>query len=204
LASILASKLSSDLTTAQTELMDETAKDVVVNKPTLRGPFRKLTNKIAHLGKTKKEYTKEEAHMNLRTSWIDMHQKPTYMKNWLTARVLRGEGDMVRFARLLVFLVVPGQLIFASLVVGVASGFTALPSPVFLGCFILASLCQTTVLLMVSRTAVVVFWRQNIDPDNFASPLVCGMGDLLGTSFMTLAFYAVQALGGEVWAGSGL
>ena len=133
-----------------------------------------------------------------------MNERPSYAKNWATAQVLTGEGDMVRFARLLLALAVPGQLIFASLVVGVASGFTALPSPVFLGCFILASLCQTAVLQMVSRTAVVVFWRQNIDPDNFASPLVCGMGDLLGTSFMTLAFYAIQALGGEVWAGSGL
>jgi len=205
LGSILASKLSSDLTKAEHDLMDEAAKATVVNKfAVVRGPYRRLSTTIMHMGKTKDEYTKEKMHMKLRTSWIDMKDRPTYAKSWLTVRVLTGEGDMVRFAQLLFCLVVPGQLIFASLVVGVASGFTALPSPVFLGCFILASLCQTAVLQMVARTAVVVFWRQNIDPDNFASPLVCGMGDLLGTSFMTLAFYAIQALGGEVWAGSGL
>lgn len=210
LGSVLASKLSSDLTTEQADLMDDDraghleAVAEARRKPTMRGPYRQLTNKIRHMGKTKTEYTKEQAHMELRTSWIDMKDRPRYVKNWLSARVLTGEGDMVRFARLLFCLVVPGQLIFASLVVGVASGFTALPTPVFLGCFILASLCQTAFLQMVARTAVTVFWRQNIDPDNFASPLVCGMGDLLGTSFMTLAFYAVQALGGEVWAGSGL
>jgi cation transporter-like permease len=210
LGSVLASKLSSDLTTEQADLMDDDRQghlEAVAEarrKPTMRGPYRQLTNKIRHMGKTKTEYSKEQAHMELRTSWIDMKDRPRYVKNWLSARVLTGEGDMVRFARLLFCLVVPGQLIFASLVVGVASGFTALPTPVFLGCFILASLCQTAFLQMVARTAVTVFWRQNIDPDNFASPLVCGMGDLLGTSFMTLAFYAVQALGGEVWAGSGL
>jgi cation transporter-like permease len=210
LGSVLASKLSSDLTTEQADLMDDDRQghlEAVAEarrKPTMRGPYRQLTNQIRHMGKTKTEYSKEQAHMELRTSWIDMKDRPRYVKNWLSARVLTGEGDMVRFARLLFCLVVPGQLIFASLVVGVASGFTALPTPVFLGCFILASLCQTAFLQMVARTAVTVFWRQNIDPDNFASPLVCGMGDLLGTSFMTLAFYAVQALGGEVWAGSGL
>merc|ERR1711990_446112 len=112
----------------------------------MRGSMRSLTKKVKNTCKTKNEYDKEKAHMRLSTSWIDMKDTPTYAKNWLRVRVLTDEGAMARFARLLFCLVVPGQLIFASLVVGVASGFAALPSPLFLGCFILASLCQTAVL----------------------------------------------------------
>jgi len=205
LASILASKLSTDLTAAEgamnEPLLASEGRPPLQKKATmLRGPYRKLTKSISTMGKTQTELAgvmKEHSHKSVKTDWVDMKEKQTYLKNWLTARVVTGKGHMARVARLLLFLVIPGQLIFSCVAVLANTGFKAVPKPAFVGCYVLASICQTTVLQMVARTAVVVFWRYDIDPDNFASPLVCGMGDLVGTSFLTVAFMAVSKITGD-------
>eukprot|EP00413_Alexandrium_margalefii_P040247 CAMPEP_0204583314 /NCGR_PEP_ID=MMETSP0661-20131031/45704_1 /ASSEMBLY_ACC=CAM_ASM_000606 /TAXON_ID=109239 /ORGANISM="Alexandrium margalefi, Strain AMGDE01CS-322" /LENGTH=485 /DNA_ID=CAMNT_0051592661 /DNA_START=46 /DNA_END=1500 /DNA_ORIENTATION=- len=202
LGAILSSKLSTDLSLSHSELVGAHRK-----APQLRGPYRMLTKKLTNECKTRSERERSDAsrdsRLKLATSWVDMGQASGHHKHWMTVSVLTGSGDMVRFARLLFSLIIPGQLIFTTVIVGVATGWTALPTPLFLVCYIAGSLLQVTVLFLCARTFVVVCWRKNIDPDNAASPLVCGMGDLSGTSLMALAFAAVQHFGGEAWPGGG-
>eukprot|EP00928_Gymnodinium_smaydae_P020268 TRINITY_DN17839_c0_g1_i1.p1 TRINITY_DN17839_c0_g1~~TRINITY_DN17839_c0_g1_i1.p1 ORF type:complete len:487 (+),score=68.61 TRINITY_DN17839_c0_g1_i1:82-1542(+) len=206
LGSILSAKLSTDLGIEKSKLTSGPPK-----MPMVSPSMKSLTRTLTTMCMTKDDVvpgllSQDEAHHNLMTSWVDMRTVTprSHFRHFATVSILCGEGDMVSFARLLLFLIIPGQAIFASVVVAVASGWSALPTPMFLGCFILASLTQVMFLFLIARTFVVLCWRKEIDPDNAASPLVCGMGDLLGTSLMTLAFMAVQQMGGEAWPGAGL
>lgn len=206
LGAILAAKLSTDLALAKTQLMGDTPSSSREEK-TLVLPigFRNLSKLMGTMGQTKMELDcTHDPHMHIETSWIKMREDQTYVRNWMTVRALTESGDMGRFARMLFILIVPGQTVFACVVVGNASGWTALPNPLFVLFFVLASLSQVCVLMMAARTLVVVLWRWRVDPDNGASPMVCGMGDLCGTSFMTLAYYAAAHFGIEVWPGAGL
>lgn len=205
LGAILASKLSTDLALAKSQLAGATPTSDPEKVPTLPIGFRNLSKLMKTMGQTRTElHCTSDPHMDIETSWIAMRDEQTYLRNWMTVRALTASGDMGRFARMLFILIIPGQAIFACVVVGNASGWTALPCPMFVVFFILASLCQVCVLMMSARTLVVVLWRWRIDPDNGASPMVCGMGDLCGTSFMTLAYCAAAHLGIEVWPGAGL
>jgi len=196
LASILCSKLSTDLALEKAEYLRNVKPPSVL----VAAKYRNLTKMLTNMGKTR-----EDAHMSLQTSWIDISEEhQNYARRIASLKVLTGSGEMVRFARLLISLIIPGQVIFAAVVVGVGSAWTALPTPLFLACFVTASLCQVALLFAFAQTFVVVSWRMKIDPDNAASPLVCGMGDLLGTTLMTFAFMTVQSLGGETWYGAGL
>jgi len=169
---------------------------------TLAGrPGRSLTHDHVHEpGRTHRSLT-EEAHMKIETSWVKMDDDEDYVSHFLSFKAILGEGDMSRFCRMLLLLILPGQAVFVCIVVGAASGWSALPSPLFLCCFICASFAQVMVLLMASRQLVVFFWRKRLDPDNGASPLICGLGDLFGTGFMALAYMMVSACGGEAWPG---
>lgn len=207
LGAILASKLSTDLAIAKSQLVGQTPTSDPDKVPTLPIGFRNLSKLMKTMGQTRMDFEGSgtfDPHMDIQTSWIQMREEQTYLQNWMTVRALTGSGDMARFARMLFILIIPGQALFACVVVGNASGWTALPCPMFVLFFILASLCQVCVLMMSARTLVVVLWRWHVDPDNGASPMVCGMGDLCGTSFMTLAYYAAAHFGIEVWPGAGL
>lgn len=144
----------------------------------------------------------EQPRLSVSTSWVNMRDDRDYVMDFLSFRTIFGKGEMRRFCRTLMLLIVPGQAFFACIVVGVGSDWSALPSPIFLGFYILASLAQVIVLLMASRQLVVMFWRMELNPDNFSSPLVCGLGDLIGTFFMSLAYRAVSACGSDAWPGN--
>lgn len=205
LGAILASKLSTDLALAKSQLAGQTPTSDPDKVPMLPVGFRNLSKLMQTMGQTRMELDcTSDPHMHIETSWIKMREDQTYVRNWMTVRALTESGDMGRFARMLFILIIPGQALFACIVVGNASGWTALPCPLFVLFFVFASLCQVCVLMMAARTFVVVLWRWRVDPDNGASPMVCGMGDLCGTSFMTLAYYAAAHFGVEVWPGAGL
>eukprot|EP00931_Biecheleriopsis_adriatica_P066428 TRINITY_DN40795_c0_g1_i1.p1 TRINITY_DN40795_c0_g1~~TRINITY_DN40795_c0_g1_i1.p1 ORF type:complete len:467 (-),score=94.37 TRINITY_DN40795_c0_g1_i1:99-1358(-) len=170
LGAIMSSKLSTDLAIAKAQLEGESKAEPKL--PVLPAGFRTLTKQLGTMGQTKMElFDTMSPHMNIETSWIDMREDMSYAQNWLTVRALTASGDMARFARMLFILILPGQALFACIVVGQASGWSALPTPLFLVCFVSASALQVLILIMAARSLVVMLWRMRIDPDNGASTL---------------------------------
>jgi solute carrier family 41 len=54
---------------------------------------------------------------------------------------------------------------------------------------------KVAVLLHIGQLLIFWLWRQKIDPDSSAIPILTALGDLLGTAFLTLAFYVMFFLG---------
>lgn len=96
-------------------------------------------------------------------------------------------------------MVVPGALLFATLIIIIASNGTSMPAPKFLIIYIIAVLVQAQVLVAAARTLVVRLWDHGSDPDNGAIPYVTALGDVVGTGMLTMAFWTLQLLGGEPW-----
>ncbi|KAJ3596584.1 hypothetical protein NHX12_002989 [Muraenolepis orangiensis] len=101
--------------------------------------------------------------------------------------VFSGSGANHRSARVLILLVVPGQLIFLYLIHLMAGGHTV-PTPFFLFAFLSAALVQACVLLCVADWMVPWLWQKGKDPDSYSIPYLTALGDLLGTGLLSLAF----------------
>lgn len=207
-AAILAAKMSTELVLARSELEQNLSPNSSNDKrrPSIIAKYRPLLKEMTTMGEIKSECVAHEAdpHMLVNLEWVDVRSPQTYTQNWVTLRVLTQPGGMARFARMLLLLIIPGQVLFSCVVIGVASKGTAFPTPLFVVCFVAASLCQVCFLMMAARTLVVMLWRKHLDPDNGVSPLVCGMGDLLGTSLLMVVFMVLRKLDGEVWPGGGI
>ncbi|XP_030893671.1 solute carrier family 41 member 3 isoform X4 [Leptonychotes weddellii] len=90
-------------------------------------------------------------------------------------------------ARVLLFLVVPGHLIFFYIIY-LVEGHLVPDSKIFVVFYLLASLIQVTILLYLAEVMVRLTWHQALDPDNHCIPYLTGLGDLLGTGLLTLCF----------------
>ncbi|XP_035579161.1 solute carrier family 41 member 3 isoform X3 [Zalophus californianus] len=90
-------------------------------------------------------------------------------------------------ARVLLFLVVPGHLIFFYIIY-LVEGRLVPDSKIFVVFYLLASLIQVTILLYLAEVMVRLTWHQALDPDNHCIPYLTGLGDLLGTGLLTLCF----------------
>ncbi|XP_006895227.1 PREDICTED: solute carrier family 41 member 3 isoform X1 [Elephantulus edwardii] len=90
-------------------------------------------------------------------------------------------------ARVLLFLVIPGHLIFF-LVIYLVEGQSVISSKTFVGLYLLAGLIQVTVLLYLAEVMVRLTWQQALDPDSHCIPYLTGLGDLLGTGLLALCF----------------
>ncbi|XP_060036253.1 solute carrier family 41 member 3 isoform X2 [Erinaceus europaeus] len=90
-------------------------------------------------------------------------------------------------ARVLLFLVVPGHLIFFY-IIQLVEEHSVTDSKVFLALYLLAGLIQVAILLYLADVMVRVTWHQALDPDNHCIPYLTGLGDLLGTSLLALCF----------------
>lgn len=91
-------------------------------------------------------------------------------------------------ARVLMFLVIPGQLLFYSLVHFLNkdeanAGYT------LLALYLVATLIQEWILLYACLHLVHFQWSRAIDPDSAAVPYLTALGDLCGTTLLTLVFY---------------
>lgn len=102
-----------------------------------------------------------------------------------------GSSGNARCARILLFVVLPGQTLFM-LIIHYASGrfgderrLTALFVVAYLG----SALLQVFLLLNITFLLVPTLWRFRFNPDNWAIPLLTALGDLLGTGLLTAAFY---------------
>ncbi|XP_008335745.1 solute carrier family 41 member 2 [Cynoglossus semilaevis] len=105
-----------------------------------------------------------------------------------------GTGVNQRSAQILLFLVVPGQLVFLY-TIHLMKGGQTLPSPLLTVAFLAASLIQVSALLCIADYMVHCLWRRNKDPDSYSIPYLTALGDLLGTALLALAFLILWCIG---------
>uniref|UniRef100_G3WAE9 Solute carrier family 41 member n=1 Tax=Sarcophilus harrisii TaxID=9305 RepID=G3WAE9_SARHA len=90
-------------------------------------------------------------------------------------------------SRVLLFLVIPGHLVFLYIIYLIEGEDIKMHS-LFVVFYLVAALSQVVILLYLAEMLVRVVWRQSQDPDSYSIPYLTGMGDLLGTSFLSLCF----------------
>lgn len=109
-------------------------------------------------------------------------------------------SEVGRVARILLLVVIPGQLIFLSATDLIRYGsFTV--SPLFGVLYVLVALVQVAILLYMSRSLVYWLWWWRVDPDNAAIPFITAAGDFTGTGLLTVAFFALEAAGDNAVTG---
>ncbi|XP_065741098.1 solute carrier family 41 member 3 [Phocoena phocoena] len=99
-------------------------------------------------------------------------------------------------ARVLLFLVVPGHLIFFSIIY-LVEGQSVPNDTTFVGLYLLAGLVQVAILLYLAEAMVRLTWNRALDPDDHCIPYLTGLGDLLGTGLLALCFLAHWLLRSE-------
>lgn len=90
-------------------------------------------------------------------------------------------------ARVLLFLVIPGHLIFLYIIY-LVEGHSVPNSKTFVVFYLLAGLIQVTILLYLAEVMARLTWSQALDPDSHCIPYLTGLGDLLGTGLLALCF----------------
>eukprot|EP00052_Salpingoeca_macrocollata_P016489 m.132558 g.132558 ORF g.132558 m.132558 type:complete len:517 (-) comp20070_c0_seq1:46-1596(-) len=105
-------------------------------------------------------------------------------------------AEHTQSALILFALVVPISALFLGIINASGVGHTSM-SLFFLQGYMLAAMFQVAVLLFVAKKLVKFIWRQNLDPDNIAIPLVTALGDFLGTASLTICFIVLWSLGDQ-------
>jgi solute carrier family 41 len=108
--------------------------------------------------------------------------------------VFFGKGAHSRSARVLLFMALPGHLIFVYMIRLLNGGSTTL-TLTFVIVYLIAALVQVFLLIYTAYCMIQWMWRRKIDPDNSAIPYLTALGDLLGTSFLALAFLFLFYIG---------
>ncbi|NXM78793.1 S41A1 protein, partial [Serilophus lunatus] len=97
-------------------------------------------------------------------------------------------------ARVLLFLVVPGHLVFLYTISSMPGGHTTL-TPIFIVFYMTAALLQVLLLLCIADWMVHCMWNKHLDPDNFSIPYLTALGDLIGTGLLALSFHILWLIG---------
>jgi len=135
-----------------------------------------------------------------RTSFSDESDAPEEpLTPKATFSGLLSENTHSGSARVLIALAVPGSVCFVTLIVHVQSGGQALPELLFLLIYVMATLIQVSVLFVCAHGIVSNLWCDGLNPDNAAIPYVTSLGDLVGTSCLTAAFWVLTTCGGSPW-----
>ncbi|XP_063626068.1 solute carrier family 41 member 1-like [Cydia splendana] len=104
-------------------------------------------------------------------------------------------GPLVgKTTKLLLLMVIPGQLIFIYTIGYLKAGHTSM-TPIFILIYMSAALLQVFLLLAISHHMVIWMWKMGMDPDNSAIPYLTALGDLLGTALLGVAFHILYAIG---------
>ncbi|KAJ0174582.1 hypothetical protein K1T71_009690 [Dendrolimus kikuchii] len=96
--------------------------------------------------------------------------------------------------KLLLWMVVPSQLIFIYTIGYLRAGHTS-STPMFILIYLTAAMAQVFLLLAISHYMVKWMWKMGMDPDNSAIPYLTALGDLLGTALLGMAFSLLYAIG---------
>jgi len=121
----------------------------------------------------------------------DLKDDDDSRRSWIPCMLFSGPSVHVRSARVLMCLVIPGQLVFFFLIkltAGDDLGF------LFLGLYLLGTLLQEWVLLFTCTHVVHKQWSVGIDPDSAAVPYLTALGDLCGTALLTGMFVTMEAV----------
>ncbi|XP_075752601.1 solute carrier family 41 member 3 isoform X8 [Rhipicephalus microplus] len=102
-----------------------------------------------------------------------------------------GSSEVGRVARILLLVVIPGQLIFLTATDLLRYGSFNV-TPLFGFLYVLVALVQVAILLLLSRSLVYWLWWWRVDPDNAAIPFITAAGDFTGTGLLTVAFFALE------------
>lgn len=98
-------------------------------------------------------------------------------------------GPNSNSARVLLFLVVPGHMLFLFTIHVARAGHASI-THMFTIFYLIASLVQVFLLLCGAELLVRLAWKLRLDPDNFSIPYLTAFGDLLGIGFLAICFYA--------------
>jgi len=108
--------------------------------------------------------------------------------------IVCGDDQHSRTSRILLFLVIPGHVIFTYTISYLEAGHTT-PTITFLVFYLSAAVLQVMLLLYVCRVMVFSMWSRGTDPDNSAIPYLTALGDLLGGGFLAVAFLLLHLVG---------
>ncbi|XP_064489183.1 solute carrier family 41 member 1-like [Ornithodoros turicata] len=107
--------------------------------------------------------------------------------------VFFGPCAHARTARILMLILIPGQVIFVFLVNRVEKPGGTL-NGAFIGLYLTAAVLQVYILLHMARVLVYLLWTHKVDPDNATIPFLTAMGDLLGSGFLMAVYIILQVL----------
>lgn len=106
------------------------------------------------------------------------------------------ESGRVNTARILMFMVIPGHLIFIYTITYLKAGHTSFTS-IFMVVYLGAALLQVFILLYSAHVMVLWMWYFGVNPDNSAIPYLTALGDLLGTFLLGVAFQFLFLIGDQ-------
>eukprot|EP00092_Neocalanus_flemingeri_P081448 GFUD01101732.1.p1 GENE.GFUD01101732.1~~GFUD01101732.1.p1 ORF type:complete len:186 (-),score=48.05 GFUD01101732.1:45-602(-) len=163
--------------------------DIAVFQPVINGVAGNLVgiqasrlstglHKTSRLGKLPEDITTCSLINPLSTFSVPCCSFSTMMSNNATAAVV------------LLFLVVPGHLVF-NLAIGLSQGFGVITA-FFLVLYLLAAVLQVGSLLHMANIMVHSMWSRGVNPDNSAIPYLTAMGDLLGGAFLAAVFQIID------------
>ncbi|XP_031550901.1 solute carrier family 41 member 1-like [Actinia tenebrosa] len=105
-----------------------------------------------------------------------------------------GPGIHSRTTRVLLFLVIPGHLIFLYTIKMMQGGHTSFTA-IFTCVYLLVGVLQVSILLLSANWMIHWIWRRGKDPDNYSIPYLTAIGDLLGTALLAVAFHLLWLVG---------
>ncbi|RZF46107.1 hypothetical protein LSTR_LSTR012967 [Laodelphax striatellus] len=97
-------------------------------------------------------------------------------------------------ARVLLFLVLPGQMFFSLVICFMKTSHIWLNVP-FLILYIVAALIQVTLLLYLATVLTNYCWSKKCDPDNTTIPYLTALGDLFGIVLLAAVFQILNMVG---------
>ncbi|XP_033114565.1 solute carrier family 41 member 1-like [Anneissia japonica] len=109
-------------------------------------------------------------------------------------RVFFVDGQHSKTARVLLIMVIPGQLIFLYMIAYIKAGHTSITGRVTV-MYLSVAILQVAILLYTADCLIHFLWEKKKDPDNFSIPYLTALGDLLGTALLALGFYVVWEVG---------
>lgn len=105
-----------------------------------------------------------------------------------------GSGLHARTTRVLLFMVIPGNLIFLYTIRVLQAGHTTL-TLLFTSVYLQAGLIQVAILLLTANWLVHWMWKRGKDPDNYCIPYLTALGDFLGTGLLAVSFHLLWLIG---------
>lgn len=100
-------------------------------------------------------------------------------------------------ARILIAMSIPGQTVYVFVADLIYNEGISTLTPIFVLAYLTVGLIQIMLLLYIAHIMIHTMWKYKIDPDNGAIPYLTALGDLLGSSFLLLAFIFLKSINQE-------